>query len=171
MWRGVSRYLQLVIAFDFCGLLEFVCMLGFAPCCKSDLAILHNPPLAVACRAVSPYAFTTSIELTCSWLRCIKRFSTRWDAAFSELLTEKTWSKVFLSESQAYKTINLHNGALSVKSNEQILNTYQESTISVCIFTYRVWIGSSRHKLRGKEVRMNWCILLAVKWSKRLQIF
>ena len=95
-------------------------MLGFAPCCKSDLAILHNPPLAVACRAVSPYAFTTSIELTCSWLRCIKRFSTRWDAAFSELLAEKTWSKVFLSESQAYKTINLHNRALSVESNKQI---------------------------------------------------
>ena len=95
-------------------------MLGFAPCCKSDLAILHNPPLAVACRAVSPYAFTTSIELTCSWLRCIKRFSTRWDAAFSELLAEKTWSKVFLSESQAYKTINLHNGALGLESNEQM---------------------------------------------------
>ena len=134
MWRGVSRYLQLVIAFDFCGLLEFVCMLGFAPCCKSDLAILHNPPLAVACRAVSPYAFTTSIELTWSWLRCIKRFSTRWDAAFSELLAEKMWSKVFLSESQAYKTINYHNGALSVESNEQIKYVSRKLNLSLYIY-------------------------------------
>ena len=41
---------------------------------------------------------------------------------------------MFLSESQAYKTINLHNGALSVKSNEQIFKIHIKKAQSQFVY-------------------------------------
>ena len=68
---------------------------------------------------------------------------------------------MFLSESQAYKTINLHNGALSVESNEQILIRIKKAQFQ---FVYlRTGFGlapastsSEAKKLGGTDAFSSW---------------